>query len=115
MKLTSITIGEIKKFEIWLSKIPARSNIVEGDDGELVLKIKEDGGQRGLESINRPVELLRTVLNYAVEEKMLREEQNPFSKKKARSLIDRHGESKREQLPTFGQEMASHDLAAGTS
>src|SRR5262245_25639445 len=54
MKLTSITIGEIKKFEIWLSKIPARSNIVEGDDGELVLKIKEDGGQRGIESINRP-------------------------------------------------------------
>jgi hypothetical protein len=33
---------------------------------------------------------------------MLREEQNPFSKKKARSLIDRLAETKREELPTFG-------------
>jgi integrase len=37
---------------------------------------------------------------------MLREEQNPFSKKKARSLIDRLAETKREELPTFGEEMA---------
>jgi hypothetical protein len=59
-----ITIGEIKKFEIWLSKIPARGTIVEYDDGKLVLNIKEKGGQRSIEAINRPVEFLRTVLNY---------------------------------------------------
>src|SRR5262245_40194410 len=79
MKLPSITVGEIKKFEIWLSKIPARSTIVEDEDGKLVLNINETGDQRGIESINRAVELLRAVLNYAVDEKMLREEQNPFS------------------------------------
>ena len=113
MKLPSITVGEIKKFEIWLSKIPARSTIVEDDNGKLILNIKENGDQRGIESINRAVELLRTVLNYAVEEKMLREEQNPFSKKKARSLIDRRAETKREQLPTFGEEMALLDVCTG--
>ncbi len=113
MKLPSITVGEIKKFAIWLSKIPARSTIVEDDNGKLVLNIKENGGQRSIESINRAVELLRTVLNYAVEEKMLREEQNPFSRKKARSLIDRRAESKREQLPTFGEEMALLEVCTG--
>ena len=113
MKLPSITVGEIKKFEIWLSKIPARSTIVEDDDGKLALNIKENGGQRSIEAINRPVELLRTILNYAVEEKMLREEQNPFSRKKARSLIDRRAEAKREQLPTFGEEMALLDVCTG--
>jgi integrase len=113
MKLPSITVGEIKKFAIWLSKIPARSTIVEDENGKLVLNIKENGGQRGIESINRAIELLRTVLNYAVEEKMLREEQNPFSRKKARSLIDRRAESKREQLPTFGEEMALLDVCTG--
>jgi len=75
MKLPLITVGEIKKFEIWLSKIPACSTIVEDEDGKLVLNINENGGQRGIESINRPVELLRTIFNYAVEEKMLREDQ----------------------------------------
>jgi hypothetical protein len=38
MKLPSITVGEIKKFEIWLSKIPARSTIVEDEDGKLIEK-----------------------------------------------------------------------------
>src|SRR5262245_13874993 len=113
MKLPSITVGEIKKFEIWLSKIPARSTIVEDENGKLILNIKENGDQRGIESINRAVELLRTVLNYAVEEKMLREEQNRFSKKKARSLIDRRAETKREQLTTFGEEMALLDVCTG--
>src|SRR5262245_22351966 len=113
MKRPSITVGEIKKFEIWLSKIPARSTIVEDEDGKLVLNINENGGQRGIESLNRAVELLRTVLNYAVEEKMLREEQNPFSRKKARSLIDRRAETKREEFPTFGEEMALLDVCTG--
>jgi integrase len=113
MKLPSITVGEIKKFEIWLSKIPARSAIVEDEDGKLVLNINENGGQRGIESINRPVELLRTIFNYAVDEKLLREGQNPFSKKKARSLIDRRAETKREEFPTFGEEMALLDVCTG--
>ena len=113
MKLPSITVGEIKNFAVWLSKLPARSTIVEDENGGLVLNIKENGGQRSIEAINRAVELLRTVFNYAVDEKMLREEQNPFSRRKARALIDRRAESKREQLPTFGQEMALLDVCTG--
>src|SRR5262245_36331141 len=113
MKLPSITVGEIKNFAVWLSKLPARSTIVEDENGGLVLTIKENGGQRSIEAINRAVELLRTVFNYAVDEKMLREEQNPFSRRKARALIDRRAESKREQLPTFGQEMALLDVCTG--
>ncbi len=113
MKLPSITVGEIKKFEIWLSKIPARSAIVEDENGKLILNIKGNGGPRSIEAINRPVELLRTVLNYAVEEKMLREDQNPFSRKKAKSLIDRPAETKREELPTFGEEIALLNVCTG--
>ena len=44
---------------------------------------------------------------------MLREDQNPFSKRKAKSLIDRPAKSKREELPTFGEEMALLDVCTG--
>jgi integrase len=59
-----------------------------------------------MESLNRPVELLRTMLNYAIDEKLLRADQSPFSERKTRSLIERSGENKRERIPTFGEEMA---------
>ena len=107
MKLPDITKGEIEKFRIWLSQIPSRSLFVENEEtGEISISLKSDGGQRGVESLNRPTELLRTILNFAVEEKVLRADQNPFSIKSARALIDRDAENKRERNPTFGEEMA---------
>lgn len=104
-KLTQITAGEIRKFKVWLSKIPARSKIEEVD-GKLRWVIKENGNQRGIEAINRVVEQLRTMLNYAVEEKLLRTEHNPFSALRGGGLIDKGAEKKRERFPTFGEELA---------
>lgn len=104
-KLTEITAGEISKFKVWLAKIPARSKIEEVN-GELKLMVKEGGEQRSIEAINRPVELLRTMLNYAVGEKLLRAENNPFAGQQGRNLIDRAAEKHRERFPTFGEELA---------
>ncbi|MGH9840829.1 MAG: hypothetical protein ACREEM_18795 [Blastocatellia bacterium] len=66
--------------------------------------------ERGIESINRPVELLRMMLNYAVDEKLLRRDQNPFTEKKSKSLVDRQAETKRQRIPNFGEEMAARNL-----
>lgn len=104
-KLSAITKGDIEKFRIWLSQVPTRSTIEEVE-GKLALITNPKGGQRSLESLNRPVELLRTMLNYAIDEKLLRADQSPFSERKTRSLIERSGENKRERIPTFGEEMA---------
>ncbi len=104
-KLTEITAGEVRKFKVWLSKIPSRSQIKE-EDGVLKLIVKEDGEQRGIDSVNRPIELLRTMLNYAVEENLLRPENNLFLAMRGRKLIDRAAEGKRERFPTFGEELA---------
>jgi hypothetical protein len=49
--------------------------------------MKENGSPRSIEAINRPVELLRTVLNYAVEEKASRGPE-PFSEEEGK-IIDR--------------------------
>ncbi|MCG3143029.1 MAG: hypothetical protein HONDAALG_00342 [Gammaproteobacteria bacterium] len=107
MKLPDITKGEIEKFRVWLSQVPARSLFEEDEEsGKIILTVKTSGGQRSVESINRPVELLRTMLNYAVEEKILRADQNPFSMRSAKSLIERDAENRRERIPTFGEEMA---------
>ena len=48
-----------------------------------------------IEAINRPIELLRTMLNYAVGEKLLRAEHNPFTAQRGRNLIDRATETQR--------------------
>jgi hypothetical protein len=39
------------------------------------------------------------MLNYAVEERMISPEQNPFSQKSARTIIERAGETSRERFP----------------
>jgi hypothetical protein len=51
------------------------------------------GKQRKIESINRPVELLRVMLNYAVDERMITPDQNPFSQRGTRALIERAAET----------------------
>jgi integrase len=104
-RLTEITAGEVRKFKVWLANIPARSQIKEEDNG-LKLIAKEDGGQRGIESINRALELLRTILNFAVEEKLLQPEHNLFIAARGRKLIDWAAENQREHFPTFGEELA---------
>jgi len=70
VKLSEITQGKVEQFKVWLSKIPTRSKIEEVEGG-LVLTPNPKGKQRSLEAINRPVELLRVMLNYAVDERMI--------------------------------------------
>jgi integrase len=53
-------------------------------------------------AINRELEFLRTVLNFAVTNGYL--ERNPFQA--GRSIIDRPAENRRERFPTFGEELA---------
>jgi integrase len=79
---------------------------VEKEDGELEVIPNPKGKQRKIESINRPVELLRVILNYAVDERMITPDQNPFSHQSTRKLIERAAETKRERFPTFGEELA---------
>jgi integrase len=105
-KLNGITRGRIEQFKLWLTKLPTRSQIVEKEDGELEVIPNPKGKQRKIESINRPVELLRVILNYAVEERMISADQNPFSQRSTRALIERTAETKRERFPTFGEELA---------
>jgi integrase len=105
-KLNEITRGRIEQFKLWLTKLPTRSRIVEKEGGELELIPCPKGKQRKIESINRPVELLRVMLNYAVDERMITPDQNPFSQRSTRALIERAAETKRERFPTFGEELA---------
>ena len=105
-KRKEITRGRIEQFKLWLIKIPTRSRIVEKEDGELELILNPKGKQRKMEAINRPIELLRVMLNYAVDERMITPDQNPFSQRLTRKLIERSAETSRERFPTFGEELA---------
>jgi integrase len=105
-KLSEITKGKIEQFRLWLSKLPTRSQILEKENGELEVIPNPKGAQRSIEAINRPVEMLRVMLNYAVDERMILPEQNPFFHKSARTLIERAAETSRERFPTFGEELA---------
>jgi integrase len=60
--------------------------------------------QRSMAAINRELEFLRTMLNFAVTNGYL--ERNPFNAGKGKSIIDQSAENKRERFPTFGEEMA---------
>jgi len=105
-KLNEITRGRIEQFKLWLTKLPTRSRILEKEGGELELITCPKGKQRKIESINRPVELLRVMLKYAVDERMITPDQNPFSQRSTRALIERAAETERERFPTFGEELA---------
>jgi hypothetical protein len=105
-KLNEITEGRIEQFKLWLSRLPTRSRILEKEDGELEVIPNPKGKQRSIEGINRPVEMLCVMLNYAVDERMISPDQNPFPQKSARAIIERVGETSRERFPTFGEELA---------
>lgn len=79
---------------------------MEKENGELEVVPNPKGKQRSMEAINRPVELLRVMLNYAVDERMISPEQNPFFHKSAKTLIERAAETSHERFPTFGEELA---------
>ena len=128
-KLAAITKNEIHKFKIWLADIPARSVIIDKADvqfneklakakqqhtdhtikesatGDLVLVRNNQGEQRSIQALNRPVELLRAIINFAIDEKLLQADDSPF-KTKRNGLIERKAETKRERWPTFGEELA---------
>ena len=128
-KLATITKNEINKFKIWLAELPVKSVILDKSDpqfttkfekakqqikdhtikesatGDLVLIRNNQGEQRSIQAINRPVELLRAIINYATDEKLLPAEDSPF-KTKRNGLIERKAETKRERWPTFGEELA---------
>ena len=53
----------------WLNKFPVRSQIVEKEGGELEVIPNPKGKQRKIESLNRPLELLWVMLNYAIDER----------------------------------------------
>ncbi len=60
--------------------------------------------ERTIAAVNRELEFFRTVLNYAVANKLLSE--NPFNIKSGRPLIEKAAENKRERVPGFGEELA---------
>lgn len=86
-KLIGLKHSDLEDFKSHLADKPVR-----GDE------------QRSMAAINRELEFLRTVLNFAVTNHYL--EQNPFHAGKGKPIIDRPAENKRERFPTFGEELA---------
>jgi integrase len=84
-RLATIRHSDLEDLKAYLADKPVRAN-----------------GQRSMAAINRELEFLRTVLNFAVTNGYL--ERSPFQA--GRSIIDRPAENKRERFPTFGEEMA---------
>lgn len=78
---------------------------------ELAKRPTKNGKQRSVASINRELEFFRTMLNYAVTNKMLA--RNPFNASTGKKLIYRAAETKRERFLTFGEEMRLLDLCVG--
>jgi integrase len=85
-KLAGIRHSDLEDFKSHLADKPVR-----GDD------------QRSMAAINRELEFLRTMLNFAVTNGYL--DQNPFNAGKGKSIIDRPAENRRERFPTFGEEL----------
>jgi integrase len=67
--------------------------------------------ERTIAAVNRELEFFRTVLNYAVANKLLSE--NPFNIKSGRPLIEKAAENKRERVPGFGEELALLSACTG--
>jgi len=135
-KLAAITKNEINKFKIWLAELPVKSVILDKSDpqfttkfekakqqikdhtikesanGDIVLMRNNQGEQRSIQAINRPVELLRAIINYAIDEKLLPADDSPFNAKR-NGLIERKAETKRERWPTFGEELALLSVCVG--
>jgi integrase len=86
-KLSAIRRADIEDYKLKLLRLPTQA-----------------GGARSITAVNREMEFLRAVLNYAVENGRLA--RSPFTVVRGRPLIEKALETKRERFPTFGEEMA---------
>jgi integrase len=95
---------------------PKRLDTIEHSDIE-AFKLKrlqtptKHNDQRSVASVHRELEVLRRVLNYAVTNRKLAS--NPFNAGTGGSLIQRKAETRRERIPTFGEEMALLETCVG--
>lgn len=71
------------------------------------------GNDRRIASVNRELQQMRTVFNYAVANDFIDARDNPFSKLKGEKLIDKRVERRRERLLSFAEEMALLDQCTG--
>jgi integrase len=85
-RLVALKHSDLEDFKSHLADKPVR-----GDE------------QRSVAAINRELEFLRTILNFAVTNGYL--DRNPFHAAK-KPIIERSHENKRERFPTFGEELA---------
>jgi integrase len=84
-RLKSIKFSDLEDFKATLIEAPTRN------------------GQRTISGINRQLEFLNSVLNYAVTCGYI--DRNPFQTSKIK-LIDRPRETRRERMPGFGEDLA---------
>jgi integrase len=115
-RLNQITYGDIKAYKLILIKRPihsgrqsakgVRKEIQQNNNGK-----GREGKQRSIAALNRELEFLRTILNYAVANGKLA--RNPFKAGNGQPIIEKAAENKRERFPTFGEEMALLRVCVG--
>ena len=91
-RLNQITFGDIKAYKLILIRRPVRNNQQFPNDVRKVVQQNtngevENGKQRSVAAVNRELEFLRTVLNYAVTNGKLA--QNPFKAGNGQPLIEK--------------------------
>jgi integrase len=115
-KLSQITYSDIKAYKFILIKKPVRNGKQSASDvrkeiQQTNIENGANGQQRSIAAVNRELEFLRTVLNFAVANGKLA--RNPFNVGKGQPLIDKASENKRERFPTFGEEIALLSVCVG--
>jgi integrase len=115
-RINQITYSDIKSYKLILINKPVRVNqhspnavsksIQQNNSGN-----GREGKQRSITAVNRELEFLRTVLNYAVASGKLA--RSPFKMSAGQPLIERSAETKRERFPTFGEEIALLQTCVG--
>lgn len=115
-RLNQITFSDIKAYKLVLIKRPVRSSQQSSNNvrEEVQQNANGNGGngrQRSIAAVNRELEFLRTMLNYAVVNN--KPTRNPFKTGNGQPLIDKAAEHKRERFPTFGEELALLGVCVG--
>lgn len=115
-RLNQITFSDIKAYKLVLIRKPVRSKQQSSNDVREEVQQnangnRQNGKQRSIAAVNRELECLRTILNYAVANGKLAS--NPFKAGNGQPLIDKTAENKRERFPTFGEELALLRVCVG--
>lgn len=115
-KINQITYGDIKSYKLILIRRPVRrkqhfANDVRKEIQQNTKGNEENGRQRTIAAVNRELEFLRGMLNYAVANGKLA--RNPFNAGNGQPLIERTAETRRERFPTFGEELALLQICVG--